>query len=84
MGIKGCGPKNAEKILKDVTDKNLINVVFKEYKRVFGIIKGTDLFCQNWMLIKLRMNHGEYFLKKYESAFSLLENIKKNHLTLNP
>ena len=84
MGIKGCGPKNAEKILKDVTDKNLINVVFKEYKKVFGIIKGTDLFCQNWMLIKLRMNHGEHFLKKYEAAFSLLENIKKNHLTLNP
>ena len=84
MGIKGCGPKTAEKILKDVTDKNLINAVFKEYKRVFGIIKGTDLFCQNWMLIKLRMNHGEYFMKKYESAFSLLENIKKNHLTLNP
>ena len=30
------GPKTAEKILKDVTDKNLINVVFKEYKKTFG------------------------------------------------
>ncbi len=83
-GVAGIGPKNAEKILKDVSPKNLMNAVYRQYKLKYGIIKGTDLFSQNWMLIKLRMNHGEYFMEKYKSAFSLIESIKKNNLSLTP
>lgn len=83
-GIKGIGPKNAEKILSQVSDRNVFNAVYREYKKKYGIVKGTDLFCQNWLLIKLRMCHGDYFCKKYESAFSLVENIKKNILNLKP
>lgn len=83
-GLVGVGPKNAEKILEGVSHKNTMNAVYKAYKKKYGIIKGTDLFAHNWMLIKLKMNHGEYFIEKYKSAFSLIENIKKNILSLNP
>lgn len=83
-GLPGVGPKNAEKILTDISDKNAISEVYRQFKKKFGIIQGTDLFVENWMLIKLRMARGEHFITKYKSAFSLLENIKQNFLTLNP
>lgn len=82
-GIEGYGEVKADKILKDVSVNNLINTVYKEYKKKYGIIKGTDLFTSNWQLIKMRENHGEYFKEKYRSAFSLLEAIEKQ-LNLNP
>lgn len=82
-GIEGFGPKKAEAILKGVSTNNLISAVYKEYRKKYGIIKGTDLFASNWQLIKMRENHGEYFKQKYHSAFSLLESIQKK-LNLNP
>lgn len=83
-GIKGIGPKTADKLLKDVDPKNMINFVFKQYRAKYGIIKGTDMFCNVWQLVKMRECHGEHFMKKYESAFLLRDSIKKNNLTLNP
>lgn len=76
-GIEGYGIKKAEAILKDVSTNNLINTVYREYRKKYGIIKGTDLFTSNWQLVKMRENHGEYFKQKYQSAFSLLESIQK-------
>lgn len=83
-GIHGFGPEKAKKALLGVTEKNMIQAVYKLYRTKYGIIKGTDLFCENWMLIKLRINHGEHFKEKYKSAFSLIENIKNKFLSLNP
>lgn len=82
-GIEGYGEKKAEKILQDVSVNNLISTVYREYKKKYGIIKGTDLFTSNWQLIKMRENHGEYFKEKYRLAFSLLETIEKQ-LNLTP
>lgn len=83
-GIKGVGPKTADKLLANVEPKNMINFVFKEYKQRYGIIEGTDRFANTWSLVKMRESYGTYIQKKYESAFSLKESIKKNHLSLNP
>lgn len=82
-GIEGYGPGKAEKILKDVSANNLINCVYREYRKKYGIVKGTDLFTVNWQLIKMRENHGEYFREKYKSAFTLIESIQ-NKLNLIP
>ena len=82
-GIEGYGPAKADKILQDVSTNNLINCVYREYRKKYGIVKGTDLFTVNWQLVKMRENHGEYFKEKYKAAFSLLEAIQ-NKLILNP
>ena len=81
-GIKDLGPAKAAKLLSETDAKNCLNVVYREYKKKYGIIKGTDLFCEAWSLVRLRANHGAYFQEKYASAFSLLEDIKKNFLNL--
>lgn len=79
-GLEGCGPKKAEKILEGVSTNNLISCVYREYKKKYGIIKGTDLFTSNWQLIKMRENHGEYFKEKYAAAFTLLETIQNKFI----
>lgn len=83
-GIKGIGPKTADKLLADIEPKNMINFVYKEYRMKYGIIKGTDMFCNIWQLVKMRECHGEFFMEKYKSAFSIRDSIKKNNLSLNP
>ena len=36
-----------------------------------GKLEGIDAFAENWMLIKMRMNRGEYFREKYQKMFNL-------------
>lgn len=77
-GLKGYGPKKAEKIIEDVPLKSLINRILFEYQTVHGITKGTDCFVETWNLVKLRVHRGAYFMKKYESAKNLLEMVILN------
>lgn len=81
-GMKGIGPKTADKLLDGIHPKNMISMVYKQYRLKYGIVRGTDLFSNNWNLIKMRENHGDYFKNKYEKAYSIKETIKKN-LNLN-
>ena len=83
-GIKGFGPEKAKKALLGVSEKSMISAVYQLYRKTHGIIKGTDLFCENWMLVKLRIAHGDHFMEKYKQAFELIKSIKKNNLSLNP
>lgn len=83
-GLNGTGEKKAEKLLNGVHYKSMINFVMKQYCKQYGVVKGTDLFANNWTLLKMRGNYGEHFTKKYEEAFILRDAIKKNNLTLNP
>jgi glycogen synthase len=71
-------PKKAEEIMQKTLTKNLIHTILWEYQKVFGLTAGADTFVENWNLVKLRMNRGNHFKKKYESAFSLLEIILNN------
>ena len=83
-GINGIGPVKAKKILEEVSPKNMISRVFKIYREKYGIINGTDMFCENWLLVKLRSSREGFFDQKYISAYSLVENIKNKFLNLNP
>jgi len=78
LGLKGYGPKKAEEIMQKTLTKNLIHTILWEYQKVFGLTAGADTFVETWNLVKLRMNRGIHFKKKYESAYNLLEIILNN------
>lgn len=77
-GLRGFGPKKATEIMEKTLTKQLLNRILYEYQSVSGITAGTDAFVETWNLVKLRMNRGAHFKKKYESAFNLLEIILNN------
>lgn len=77
-GLKGYGPVKAEEIMDKTLTKQLLNRILIEYQIVNGLTAGTDAFVETWNLVKLRMNRGAHFKKKYESAFNLLEIILNN------
>jgi 5'-3' exonuclease len=77
-GLKGWGPKKTETFMEKVGTKQLINKILIEYQTAMGLTKGTDAFVESWNLVKLRPNRGTYFIKKYESAFNLLNIILTN------
>lgn len=76
VGLRGCGPVMANKILEATPTKRLINTILVEYQKKLGLTKGTDAFVETWNLVKLREQRGEYFKKKYASAINLLEIVK--------
>ena len=84
-GLPGYGPVAAEKILAQCRKPSeYIARVLHEYQTKFGIFKGTDMFSESWMLLKMRENRGTHFLSKYERLFDsktmLLQEIQKNKL----
>lgn len=82
VGIPGIGEAKAKEILQNVSAKNIIHKVQREYKKRFGIITGTDMFAENWMLVKTRMNRGTHFINEYKRMFDtknlLIEQLKSN------
>lgn len=52
-GIEGYGIKTAEKLLKDVSIVNMIDVVIREYIKKYDV-GGLDEFWKNYRLIKLK------------------------------
>ena len=84
-GLPGYGPVAAEKVLAQCRKPSeYIARVLHEYQIKFGIFKGTDMFSESWMLLKMRENRGTHFLSKYERLFDtktmLLQEIQKNKL----
>lgn len=77
-GLRGYGPKKAQAIMDKTLTKQLLNRILIEYQIVNGLTAGTDAFVETWNLVKLRINRGTHFKKKYESAFNLLEIILTN------
>lgn len=79
-GLKGVGEKTAAKILDGISNSQKIPKILFTYQEKFGMIKGTDAFAENWMLIKMRENRGNYFIEKYKKMFDLKELILKTLL----
>lgn len=75
-GIPGVGPKSIEKIF-DTPEKTKdgIHTVFMEYINRFGSLEGVDMFCESWNLLFLRRGRGEWFKKKINKAFVLIDGI---------
>lgn len=73
-GLPGCGEVGADKILQEVQNpKYYIKAVMHAYQMKFGVFKGTDMFAENWMLIKMRENRGKHFLEQHQRMFDLKE-----------
>lgn len=84
-GLPGCGPVKAEKILAQARKhSDYLMLVLNEYQRTFGIFKGTDMFTEIWMLVKMRENRGTHFLQKHQRLFDtkqmLLNEMEKDKL----
>lgn len=78
-GLKGYGDKKSKELIESKPLKQGINLVLREYQLKHGLTEGTDMFCEMWMLVKLRSNRGTYFKEKYKRAFELLnamQNVK--------
>lgn len=83
-GLPGYGEVKAKKFLNQFTPKQYISSVLRLYHSEYGLFKGTDMFTETWMLVKLRENRGANFQKKYCGMFDtkemILNNIKKDKL----
>jgi hypothetical protein len=76
-GLSGCGPVTCSELLTKTDSNRLQYVVFQAYIQKHGIVAGIDCFVETWNLVKLRMNRGPHFQKKYQGAFELLTLLKK-------
>lgn len=79
-GIKGVGEKAAVKILDGVEVKYRLRKILFTYQKRFGMFEGTDRFAETWMMVKTRMNRGEYFKEKYKSMFDLKQMIINEYI----
>lgn len=70
-GINGIGEKAAEKIITDYKSNEVFFIVLLEYFKKYGVRNGIDSFTENYNLLSLRLNRGEYFKTKYQEAFIL-------------
>ena len=76
-GLKGYGPAKCKDLLTDNTDTIQMPFnVLTEYIKVNGLVDGLDMFAENYNLLKLRDNRGEYFQEKFALAFATLESLK--------
>lgn len=75
VGLFRYGDKKAKDIMDSVPLKQAPLRILQEYQKVHGLTNGTDMFCEMWMLVKLRKNRGEYFKSKYKQAFELLNQL---------
>lgn len=84
VGLKGKGEKFAIDFLSKLKPTQYIGETMKLYQKEYGLFKGTDYFAEVWMLVKMRENRGENFIKKYKGAFDtkemLLLELKKQKL----
>ncbi len=72
QGIKGLGPKTAEKILKDVTHKHMFDKVIDTYKLKIGN-DWEKALCKTANLIYIRMSSKDFkelTLKELEERFN--------------
>lgn len=75
-GIPGVGTKTAEYIIESTSPKHLFHKVLSMFhKKYNSIFKGTDAFCEMYMLVKLRENRGDWFQQKYEQMFNIKQGI---------
>ena len=84
-GLPGIGDVKAQEYLSKYEPKQYILAVLHLYQKKFGIFKGTDMFNETWMLVKMRENRGDLFKNKYKAMFDtkemLLIEIQKRKIT---
>ena len=76
-GLKGCGSVGSYNILTNIDSDNIPCGILGEYIKANGVINGLDRFVENWNLLKLRVNRGDYFQMKYKYAFDTLKLMKQ-------
>ena len=70
-GIPNFGDVKAKKFLLEYEAGQWLMRVLELYQKQMGKLNGTDAFCENWMLIKLRLKRGEHFITLHQRAFDL-------------
>lgn len=70
-GIPLMGEKKATEFLLSYQPNQWLIRVLELYMIKLGKLNGVDAFCENWMLIKTRINRGQYFQEKYQKMFNL-------------
>lgn len=74
-GLPGIGAGKAPKLINEIKTKQLPHKVMYEFQKKFGIVDGTDMFCEMWYMVKMRPARGEHFLTKYRQAFQLRDQL---------
>lgn len=75
-GFPGMGEVKASEFLFNVSSvRSLPNKILSLYMKTFGISKGVDMYCENWMLLKMRPNRGAWFLSKLENEINILNKL---------
>lgn len=78
-GVPGMGVKSADKVIAEIAPKDLYYHVMGLYMKKYGSrSKGVDAFCENFLLVKVRENRGEWFKAKYQDMFSIKEQVYQN------
>lgn len=78
QGLPGYGQVKSESFVTSSNPNTIHFKILNQYQKKYGFTKGIDVFCEMWMLVKLRMNRGSYFKEKYSGAFKLLETLTQN------
>ena len=74
-GIPGMGDVKTDVFLQDKPTPRKILHVLNKYQQEFGIIEGTDRFVETWNLVKMRIDRGEFFKRRYIKMFDIKESI---------
>lgn len=80
-GLHRYGEKTFERDFQKITGfEDYLSKTQELFIEKHGNLKGLDIFCEMYSLVKMRMNRGDYFLLKYDHAFQM-KNTLLNSLT---
>jgi len=74
-GIPGAGPATMNKLLEPLNESDYMAAILKEYVVRFGKYEGIDRFCENWTLLHLRRDRGDWFKSKIAGAYETRDTI---------
>jgi 5'-3' exonuclease len=78
-GIKGFGPKSLEeKKIAELSKKKIVGATMMEYMKYYpNNLDWLDHFVEQYSLLRMVPNRGEWMQEKYRDAFTMLNILKK-------
>ncbi len=76
LGLRGFGPAKIRKLFEEGNTDTRIEQVLQMFIMKLGRRKGLDAFVENYSLVRLLLNRGEYLKEKYSGIFQVRDSLK--------
>jgi len=76
LGLRNFGPAKVKALFIGVATHELYEVVLRTFIEHLGMRHGVDAFVENYSLVRLTLNRGDWNREKYKDAYNLINTLK--------